>query len=90
MSAPQASCLLYFDDEEAPALRLSQAAGLTALAIERHRFPDGELKLRLPVDDTGRLPPRAVLLRIESTACSAVLCTLAIICSISRVDSWVR
>ena len=63
MSAPQASCLLYFDDEEAPALRLSQAAGLTALAIARHRFPDGELKLRLPVDDTGRLPPLAVLLR---------------------------
>ena len=63
MSAPQASCVLYFDDEEAPALRLSQAAGLTALAIARHRFPDGELKLRLPVDDTGRLPPLAVLLR---------------------------
>ncbi len=63
MSATQASCLLYFDDEEAPALRLSKAAGLTALAIARHRFPDGELKLRLPVDDTGRLPPRAMLLR---------------------------
>ena len=61
--APHQACLLYFDDEEAPALRLAQTAGLTAQAIERHRFPDGELKLRLPVDDTGRLPPLAVLLR---------------------------
>ena len=59
MSAPQASCLLYFDDEEAPALRLSQAAGLTALAIERHRFPDDELRLRLPAS----LPARVVLYR---------------------------
>ncbi len=40
--------VLYFDDERAPALRLAQAAGLPAQAIERHRFPDGELKLRLP------------------------------------------
>ena len=57
------ACLLYFDDEAAPAQRLAQAAKLPACAIERHRFPDGELKLRLPVDAAGRLPPRAVLLR---------------------------
>lgn len=63
MSLPEAACVLYFDDEAAPALRLSQAAGLTALAIERHRFPDGELKLRLPVDAAGQLPRQAVLLR---------------------------
>lgn len=63
MFAPHTSCLLYFDDEKAPALRLSQAAGLTAQAIERHRFPDGELKLRLPVDAAGQLPRQAVLLR---------------------------
>ena len=64
MSAPEAACLLYFDDEAAPALRLAQAAGLPAHAIERHRFPDGELKLRLPVNETtGRLPRHALLLR---------------------------
>lgn len=57
------ACLLYFDDEAAPAQRLAQAATLPAWAIDRHRFPDGELKLRLPVDAAGRLPPRAVLLR---------------------------
>ena len=57
------ACLLYFDDEAAPAQRLAQAATLPACAIGRHRFPDGELKLRLPVDAAGRLPPRAVLLR---------------------------
>jgi len=57
------ACLLYFDDEAAPAQRLAQAAKLPACAIGRHRFPDGELKLRLPVDAAGRLPPRAVLLR---------------------------
>ena len=60
MSPPEAACLLYFDDEAAPALRLAQAAGVTAQAIERHRFPDGELKLRLPVDATGRMPRHAV------------------------------
>jgi ribose-phosphate pyrophosphokinase len=36
---------------------------MTAQAIERHRFPDGELKLRLPVNAAGRLPRRVVLLR---------------------------
>jgi ribose-phosphate pyrophosphokinase len=56
-------CLLYFEDEAASALRLAQAASLPARAIGRHRFPDGELKLRLPVDAAGRLPLRAVLLR---------------------------
>ena len=61
--APHQACLLYFADEEAPALRLAQAAGMTAQAIERHRFPDGELKLRLPVNAAGHLPRRVVLLR---------------------------
>jgi ribose-phosphate pyrophosphokinase len=51
--------LLYFDDEAAMASRLAAAAGLTPVAIERHRFPDGELKLRLP----PQLPARVVLLR---------------------------
>ncbi len=51
--------LLYFDDEAAMAARLSAEAGLTPVAIERHRFPDGELKLRLP----PQLPERIVLLR---------------------------
>lgn len=40
--------LLYFDDERDAALRLAEAASLPASRIERHRFPDGELKLRLP------------------------------------------
>ncbi len=51
--------LLYFDDEAGAALRLAQAAGLVAHAIERHRFPDGELKLRLP----SALPPRVIIYR---------------------------
>lgn len=51
--------LLYFDDEYDYAQRLALASGRTAARIERHRFPDGELKLRLP----ERLPPRAALLR---------------------------
>lgn len=55
--------LLHFDDEAAPAARLAAAAGLPARAIARHRFPDGELKLRLPVDEHGALPAHAVLLR---------------------------
>jgi ribose-phosphate pyrophosphokinase len=51
--------LLYFDDEAGMASRLAAEAGLMAVAIERHRFPDGELKLRLP----PQLPERVVLLR---------------------------
>ena len=43
------SLLLYFTDEQAPALRLAEALGLPAAAIERHRFPDDELRLRLPL-----------------------------------------
>ena len=61
--APGAAALLYFDDEARAAERLAAAAGLRALRIDRHRFPDGELKLTLPVDPAGRLPVRAVLLR---------------------------
>lgn len=51
--------VLYFDDEAAAALRFAQAAGLIAYALDRHRFPDGELKLRLP----PVLPPRVILYR---------------------------
>ena len=51
--------LLYFEDEAVMAARLAPAAGLTPVPIERHRFPDGELKLRLP----PQLPARVVLLR---------------------------
>ncbi len=51
--------LLYFDDEAAMASRLAAEAGLTPVLIARHRFPDGELKLRLP----PQLPARIVLLR---------------------------
>lgn len=63
-STPHAAgCLLYFDDEAQAAARLAAATGLVARPIARHRFPDGELRLQLPVDASGRLPQRAVLLR---------------------------
>lgn len=52
-------CLIYFDDETDAALRLARAADLTPHPIARHRFPDGELKLRLPPE----LPARVVLFR---------------------------
>ncbi|HEX5639084.1 MAG TPA: ribose-phosphate diphosphokinase [Burkholderiaceae bacterium] len=51
--------LLYFDDEADFAERLARTAGLEARRVERHRFPDGEMKLTLPVP----LPPTAVVLR---------------------------
>jgi ribose-phosphate pyrophosphokinase len=51
--------LLYFDEEHAAASRLADASGLAFSKVERHRFPDGEIKLRLP--DT--LPERVVVLR---------------------------
>ncbi len=61
--APLQACLLHFADEADAARRLGQAAQLPVKMIDRHRFPDGELKLRLPVDGAGRLPPHVVLLR---------------------------
>jgi ribose-phosphate pyrophosphokinase len=51
--------LLHFDDERDYAARLGTTAGLILAPIERHRFPDGELKLRLPTP----VASRAVLLR---------------------------
>ena len=51
--------LLYFEDEAPFALRLAEAAGVTAQIVQRHRFPDGELKLQLPPS----LPSRVVILR---------------------------
>jgi len=51
--------LLYFEDEAAPAVRLAEAAGMQATLVECHRFPDGELKLRLPTP----LPERVVVFR---------------------------
>lgn len=51
--------LLFFEDEAASAARIATAAGMTLARIERHRFPDGETKLRLP----DALPERVVILR---------------------------
>jgi len=54
-----ADLLLAFDDEADIAERAAQAGGLAFATINRHRFPDGELKLRLPT----HLPERMVLWR---------------------------
>lgn len=51
--------LLCFDDEERIARATAEAAGLTLAVIERHRFPDGESRLRLPES----LPARVVIWR---------------------------
>ena len=51
--------LLHFEDEQPLAQAIAQAAGLQARSIERHTFPDGETRLRLP----ERVPPQVVLLR---------------------------
>jgi ribose-phosphate pyrophosphokinase len=51
--------LLYFEEEENQATQIAAAAGMALSCMSRHRFPDGELKLRLP--DT--LPQRVTLLR---------------------------
>jgi ribose-phosphate pyrophosphokinase len=57
-SATQAA-LLYFDEEAAMAQRIAPLTHLTLERIARHRFPDGEIKLRLP----DNLPERVVILR---------------------------
>ena len=56
---PNPELLLYFEEDEVSAARIAHAAHLETACISRHRFPDGELKLRLP----PQLPARVVLLR---------------------------
>lgn len=56
---PAPGCVLAFDDEHDMAFALAQALDVPLAPIERHRFPDGEIKLRLPAG----LPPGVVLLR---------------------------
>ncbi|MEZ5718903.1 MAG: ribose-phosphate diphosphokinase [Burkholderiaceae bacterium] len=63
VSSVATACLLHFDDEQGAAERLAAAAGLALRPVQRHRFPDGELRLTLPVDASGRLPERVVVLR---------------------------
>jgi len=53
------SLLLAFDDEAALAQRLAQAIGRQHAFVDRHHFPDGETRLRLPAS----LPAHVVLLR---------------------------
>ena len=50
--------VLAFDDERARAQALAAALGASAAFIDRHRFPDGETRLRLPPS----LPACVVLL----------------------------
>lgn len=51
--------LLCFDDERPVARACAGQAGLTLAGVQRHRFPDGEIRVRLP----EALPERVVLWR---------------------------
>jgi ribose-phosphate pyrophosphokinase len=51
--------LLAFDDEAPLARALAAELGLPWAEVQRHRFPDGETRLRLP----PALPPQVLLLR---------------------------
>ena len=53
------TCLLAFDDELPLARRVAQALGWPLHEVQRHRFPDGETRLRLP----PQLPARVAVLR---------------------------
>ncbi|QTF92450.1 ribose-phosphate diphosphokinase [Halomonas sp. BM-2019] len=55
--------LLHFADEALPARRLAEACGLPARRVERHCFPDEELKLTLPFAEAEALPATLVLYR---------------------------
>lgn len=57
--AQEPGVLLCFDDELGVARRAAEATGLRLAVVERHRFPDGEWRLRLP----PALPPRVVVWR---------------------------
>ncbi len=56
---PAQGLLLCFEDEQGIARATAEAAGLSLALIDRHRFPDGEWRLRLPQP----LPPRVVIWR---------------------------
>jgi len=56
---PVLPTLLHFEEDQASAQRIADGAGMARATISRHRFPDGELKLRLPTP----LPARVVILR---------------------------
>lgn len=51
--------VLYFDDETEAACRFADTAGFASAVVDRHRFPDGELKLRLPPS----LPTQVIVYR---------------------------
>ena len=51
--------VLYFDDEAEAAHRFAETAGFSSAVVDRHRFPDGELKLRLPAS----LPAKVIIYR---------------------------
>ncbi len=51
--------VLYFDDEAEAAHRFAETAGFSSAVVDRHRFPDGELKLRLPAS----LPAKVIVYR---------------------------
>ncbi|MFN5099087.1 MAG: ribose-phosphate diphosphokinase [Burkholderiaceae bacterium] len=51
--------MLYFDDEAEAACRFAETAGFSSAVVDRHRFPDGELKLRLPAS----LPAKVIVYR---------------------------
>lgn len=51
--------LLAFDDEWSQAQALADALAVPLAAVQRHRFPDGESRLRLP----PQLPAQVLLLR---------------------------
>jgi len=53
------SLVLAFDDEAVQARALAAALDWECAIVERHRFPDGETRLRLP----PQLPPQVALLR---------------------------
>ncbi|MDP2000393.1 MAG: ribose-phosphate pyrophosphokinase [Rhodoferax sp.] len=58
-SSPEAQpLLLCFEDELASGARIADAGNLALARIEEHRFPDGEIKLRLP----RTLPRHTVIL----------------------------
>lgn len=54
-----APLLLHFDDEDASALRIATSTKFERSTVERHRFPDGELKLRLP----AQVPEHVIVIR---------------------------
>ena len=79
--------LLAFDDEQAAAQALAAALGVPWALVQRHRFPDGESKLRLPATVPAKLLVLLSVMLWCAITCCAVMAALPLLVWASSTSS---